>query len=281
MSNYSTVIQYYRVNATNTAIATSNAGTGQPTEEILAPVSGGTYASESGVTITGQAGSDFNLLDVNQYLYYTDNSGNYNLMGQIASIDQPNLQLDLYAAPIGTTPAAGNTLSGSFALITNTEPIYMRIATEVVNNTVNIPNFTTWRSSSNVTTGENATAVTQLLRVSNVGTPVSIAGAVENIPFTIQTMNQFTLASGSGVQAVRYFPTTASFPAYIWIKITPAITNNSLASKTMYRLTTQEFILALNCLVNTPLATLQNAGYNISSGDTTNQDSGVNPSQGG
>ena len=280
MSNYSTVIQYYRVNATNTAIATSNAGTGQPTEEILAPVVGGTYASESGVTITGQAGSDFSLLDVNQYLYYTDNSGNYNLMGQIASIDQPNLQLDLYAAPIGTTPAAGATLSGSFALITNTEPIYMRIATEVVNNTVNIPNFTTWRSENNVTTGRNNIAVTQLLRVSNVGTPVSIAAATENIPFTIQTMNQFTLASGSGVQAVRYFPTTASFPAYIWIKITPAITNNSLASKTMYRLTTQEFILALNCLVNTPLNTLQNAGYNISSGDTTNQDSGAGGAQG-
>jgi hypothetical protein len=264
MSNYSTVIQYYRVNATNTAIATSNAGTGQPTEEILAPVVGGTYASASGVTITGQAGSDFSALAVNQYLYYTDISGNYNLMGQIASIDIGGLDLDLYAAPIGTTPTAGATLSGSFALITNTEPVYMRIATEVVNNTVNIPNFTTWRTSSNVTTGTNNIAVTQLLRVSNVGTPVSIAGATENIPFTIQTMNQFTLASGAST-AVRYFPTTASFPAYIWIKITPAITNNSLASKTMYRLTTQEFILALNCLVNTPLATLQDAGYNISS----------------
>lgn len=265
MSNYNTVIQYYRVNATNTAIATSNAGTGQPTEEILAPVVGGTYSTTStGVTITGEAGSDFSALAVNQYLYYTDISGNYNLMGQIASIDQPNLQLDLYAAPIGTTPTAGATLSGSFALITNTEPVYMRIATEVVNNTVNIPNFTTWRTSSNVTTGTNNIAVTQLLRVSNVGAPVSIAGATENIPFTIQTMNQFTLASGAST-AVRYFPTTASFPAYIWIKITPAITNNSLASKTMYRLTTQEFILALNCLVNTPLATLQDAGYNISS----------------
>ena len=265
MSNYNTVIQYYRVNATNTAIATSNAGTGQPTEEIAAPVVGGTYASESGVTITGQAGSDFSLLAVNQYLYYTDNSGNYNLMGQIASIDQPNLQLDLYAAPIGTTPTAGDTLSGSFALITNTEPIYMRIATEVVNNTVNIPNFSAWRTSSNVTTGTNNIAVTQLLRVSNVGTPISSAGVTENIPFTIQTMNQFTVASGTGSVAVTYFPNTGSFPSYIWIKITPAITNNSLSSKTMYRLTTQENILALNCAVQTSLGSLQTAGYNISS----------------
>ena len=266
-SNYNTVIQYYRVNATNTAIATSNSGDGQTTEEILAPVVGGTYASASGVTITGQAGSDFTALSVNQYLYYTDISGNYNLMGQIASIDQPNLQLDLYAAPIGTTPTAGDTLSGSFALITNTEPIYMRIATEVVNNTVNIPNFSTWRTSSNVTTGTNNIAVTQLLRVSNVGTPVSIAGVTEDIPFTIQTMNQFTVASGSST-AVTYFPNTGSFPSYIWIKITPAITNNSLSSKTMYRLTTQEYILALSCAVNTTLAALQTAGYNISSANT-------------
>jgi len=270
-SNYNTVIQYYRVNANNTAIATSNSGDGQTTEEILAPVVGGTYSTTStGVTITGEAGSDFTALSVNQYLYYTDNSGNYILMGQIASIDPGGLDLDLYAAPIGTTPAAGATLSGSFALITNTEPIYMRIATEVVNNTVNIPNFTTWRTSSNVTTGTNAIQVTQLLRVSNVGTPVSIAGTTENIPFTIQTMNQFTVATLTST-VVRYFPTTASFPAYIWIKITPAITNNSLSSKTMYRLTTQENILALNCSVNTPLATLQGAGYNIS-GSTTGQD---------
>lgn len=274
MSNYNTVIQYYRVNATNTAIATSNAGTGQPTEEILAPVSGGTYASTAGVTVTGQAGSDFTAFAVNQYLYYTDNSGNYILMGQIASIDPGGLDLDLYAAPIGTLPTAGFTLSASFALITNTEPIYMRIATEVVNNTVNMPDFSVWRTSSNVTTGTNAIAVTQLVRVSNVGTPVSIAGTTENIPFTIQTMNQFTLASGASA-AVRYFPTTASFPSYIWIKITPAVTNSTLSSKTMYRLTTQENILALPCAVNTPIKTLQDAGYNISSAITAQEGGGA------
>lgn len=272
-SNYNTEIRYYRVNATNTAIATSNSGDGQTTEEILAPVFGGTYDTTStGVTITGENGSDFTALSVNQYLYYTDNFGNYILMGQIAAIGGAT-SITLYAAPIGTTPAAGATLSGSFALITNTEPIYMRIATEVVNNTVNIPDFTTWRTSSNVTTGTNAIQVTQLLRVSNVGTPVSIAGTTENIPFTIQTMNQFTVATLTST-VVRYFPTTASFPAYIWIKITPAITNNSLSSKTMYRLTTQENILALNCSVNTPLATLQGAGYNISSA-ISGQDGGT------
>jgi hypothetical protein len=104
--------------------------------------------------------------------------------------------------------------------------------------------------------------------VSNVGTPISIAGATENIPFTIQTMNQFTLSSGAGSATVRYFPNTGDFPSYIWIKITPAITNNSLSSKTMYRLTAQENILALNCAVNTTLGALQLAGYNIASAGT-------------
>lgn len=266
MANYSTVIQYYRVNANNTALATSNSGAGNPTEEILAPVSGGTYASNSGVTITGQAGSDFSAFAVNQYLYYTDGNGNYNLMGQIASIDPGFLDLDLYAAPIGTLPTAGDTLSASYALITNVEPIYMRIATEIGGTAgtgkMNLPNFSAWRSSSNVTSGTNNIAVTKLERVSNVGAPVSIAASTQNIPFTIQTMNQFTPVTASGGT---YFPSTASFPSYVWIKITPSLstTNNSLSSKTMYRLTTQEYILALNTGVNTTLAALQAAGYNI------------------
>ena len=267
MSNYNTVVQYYRVNANNTALATSNSGTGttSPTEEILAPVSGGTYSTTStGVTITGEAGSDFSAFAVNQYLYYTDGSGNYNLMGQIASIDPGFLDLDLYAAPVGTTPTAGDTLSASYALITNIEPIYMRIATEVgvPVNTVTLPNFSSWRSSSNVVTGTNNIAVTKLERVSNVGVPVSVASPTQNIPFTIQTMNQFTPTTAGGGT---YFPSTASFPSYVWIRITPSLstTNNSLSSKTMYRITTQEYILGLNTGVNVTLAALQAAGYNI------------------
>lgn len=265
MSNYNTTVQYFRVNATNTAVATSNSGDGQTSEEILAPVVGGTFVSNAGPVVTGAAivgGNDFQDLSPGQYLYYTDNTGTYILVGQIQAIGGTT-SLTLFASPL-VVPPVSSVLSGSFALITNTEPIYMRIATTVVNSTVNIPNFTTWRTSSNVTTGTNNPAVSSLQRVSNVGVPVSTASPVEEIPFTIQTMNQFTVASGAST-AVRYFPTTASFPVYIWIKITPAITNNSLSSKTMYRLTTQEFIPALNCAVNTPLATLQGAGYNISS----------------
>ncbi len=155
MANYNTSIEYFRVNATNTNIATSNSGNGSATEPIVAPVTGGTYSTAAGAVVTGEVGSDFSVFAVNQYLYYTDASGNYNLMGQIESIDAANDQVTLYAAPIGTTPSLGSVLSASYALITNTEPIYMRIATEVINGKVRMPDFSFWRTTSNPTTGTN------------------------------------------------------------------------------------------------------------------------------
>ena len=271
MSNYSTTIQYFRVNAANTALATSNSGAGIATEEILAPVVGGTLASPpSGANIAGTVipgGNSFTAFATGQYLYYTDVSGTYILIGQIQTITN-STNLVLYSTALGSPPT-GSTLSASFALITNTEPIFMRIATQVVNQTVNLPDFSTWRTSSNVTTGTNNIAVTKLERVSDVGTPVSIASPSQFIDFTIQTMNQFTVSSGTST-TVAYFPTTGSFPSFIWIRITPVGANNTLSSKTMYKLTTQEFILALNCAVGTTLKKLQDAGYNIGSSTTPN-----------
>jgi hypothetical protein len=280
MSNYNSTVQYFRVNANNTAIATSNNGVGNtaPTEEITAPVLGGTYVSgASTAVITGAAsgGQDFTDLAVNQYLYYiSSTTGAYVLMGQIESIDSAT-QVTLYATSLATPSASpADSLVGSYFLITNTESIYFRIATEIGGtagaNRANIPDFSFWRTSSNVTIGVNNTGITKLEQVSNVGVPVSSAASVQNIPFTIQTMNVFS--AGTGSNSNNYFPSTTLFPSYVWIKITPATTNNSLASKTMYRLTTEESFPALNVGINTPLATLQTAGYNIT--QTTTQTSG-------
>ena len=173
---------------------------------------------------------------------------------------------------------ASASLVGSYFLITNTESIYLRIATEIGGNAgvnrVNLPDFSFWRTSSNVTTGVNNPGITKLEQISNVGFPVSTAASVQNIDFTIQTMNVFT--AGSGANSSNYFPSTAAFPTYIWIKITPATTNNNLASKTMYRLTTEESFPALNIGINTPLATLQTAGYNITQTSTQSNQTGGN-----
>ena len=269
--NYSTVVNYYRINSTNTAIATSSSGEGRPTEEILDPVVEGTYstAGSSGSLITGEAGSNFNLLSVNQYLYYIDTSGNYVLLGQIASIPTSDT-LNLYENAIGSTPPASSTLAGSFSLITNVEPLFVRIQTEkggtAGNGKVNLPDISLWRTQGNPNTATNNIQVIEMVRVSNVGTPVSIAAATQNIPFTIQTMNQFTQSS-RGSLGPRYFPTINDFPTFVWIRITPA-ESSSLASKTMYRLTTQESIAPFNTGINTTIQALQSAGYNLI-GDTS------------
>jgi hypothetical protein len=274
MANYNSTVQYFRVNATNTAIATSNSGAGAPTEEITAPVLGGTYVSgATTAVITGAASGtqDFNDLAVNQYLYYIDGTtGAYVLMGQIETIDSAT-QVTLYDTSLAVPSSSpADSLVGSYFLITNTESIYLRIATEIGGNAgvnrVNIPDFSFWRTSSNVVSGTNNPNITKLEQVSNVGVPVSTAASVQNIPFTIQTMNAFT--AGTGVNANNYFPSTTFFPSYVWIKITPSTTNNNLASKTMYRFTTEETIPSLNAGINTSLATLQTAGYNITQSST-------------
>jgi hypothetical protein len=264
MPSYSSEVKYYRINANNTAIATSNDGTGStaPTEEITAPVLGGTYSSGT-ITITNQTAGAFSAFSVNQYLYYIDSTtGVYVLMGQIASIGSPATTLTLTATALATPASPGASLVASFFLITNTESLYLRVACSTTEATVPgttlIPDFSAWRTSVN---GTNNTSITNLERISNVGVPVSTASPTESIPFTIQTMNVFTTGRGN---TASFWPPGTSLPSYMWIKITPASSNNNLSSKTMYRFTTQESFNGIQVGNNTSLATLQGAGYNVS-----------------
>lgn len=264
MPSYSSEVKYYRINANNTAIATSNDGTGStaPTEEITAPVSGGTYSSGT-TTITNQTAGAFSAFSVNQYLYYIDSTtGAYVLMGQIASIGSPATTLTLTGTALATPASPGASLVASFFLITNTESLYLRVACSTTEATVPgttlIPDFSAWRTSVN---GTNNTSITNLERISNVGVPVSTASPTEPIPFTIQTMNVFTTGRGN---TASFWPAGTSLPSYMWIKITPASSNNNLSSKTMYRFTTQESFNGIQVGNNTSLATLQAAGYNVS-----------------
>jgi len=267
MPSMNSEVKYYRINDNNTAIATSNNGTGSPTEEITAPVLGGTYVSgASGANITGAASGsqDFNDLAVNQYLYYIDGTtGAYVLMGQIQTIGSAT-SLSLYANSLAT-PSVGASLVGSYFLITNTESIYLRVACSTAGaapGTTFIPNFSKWRTSADVVNGTNNTAITNLEQISNTGVPVSAISPATPIDFTIQTMNGFL--TGTGTNAGKFWPTSGLLPVYIWIKITPKTTNNSLASKTMYRFTTQESFEGEQVGALTSLATLQRLGYNVS-----------------
>jgi hypothetical protein len=276
LASYNSEVKYYRINANNTAIATSNngVGTSAPTEEITAPVLGGTYVS-GGLTaiITGAASGtqDFNDLAVNQYLYYINGTtGAYVLMGQIETIDSAT-QVTLYDTSLAE-PTASASLVGSYFLITNTESLYMRVACSTIGaapGTTWIPNFSRWRTSADVVNGVNNTSITNLERISNVGVPVSTASPADNVSFTIQTMNVFI--NGGSVDSNRFWANVGLLPQYMWIKITPKTTNNSLASKTMYRFTTLETFEGYQAGINTTVSQMTTLGYNVQSPQSTPQ----------
>jgi hypothetical protein len=270
MSYTTTAINYYRVNANNRAIAQSNSGLGNPTEEIAAPLpSPGTFSSYSTAgglfTINGSGTADFNLFDVNQYLYYTDASGNYELVGQIATINVSGLSLTLTSAAVNT-PTASSVLSAAYSLITSNESIYMRIATGP-NNTppggMRIPDFGlgNWRLNNGLT-GRNNPQQSALERVSSIGIPLSDVAATD-VPFTFETINQFTQASTPTLQGTTYFRSDNDYPSYIWILVTPNIGGNTyLSSQTLYRFTTQENMASIDIFPGTTSAALTAAGYN-------------------
>ena len=268
-------VKYYRINANNTAIASSNSGDGVPTEELAAPLAGGTYASGSGTnTITNQTVGAFSVFSPGQYLYYIDSTtGDYVLMGQISAIGSPATTVTLTGNSINAVaPTAGTTLAASYSLVTITEPIYMRVKTDKTSlvNQVVIPNFRTWRTDGNNDTGLNNEDVTKLVQISNVGTPVSNASSVVTIPFTIMTMNNFTY--GTGANASKAWPNVTDFPSYMWIKVTPANADKSLASKTLYQWITQETfdgIAASAGSTGLTAAQLQGYGYNTTANTTT------------
>lgn len=271
MANYNTSVNYYRINANNTSLATSNSGgtANQPTEEIAPPVPGCTYSSTSGFEITGAAialpASDFDSFATGQYLYYIDGvTGAYVLMGQIETIDSPT-QVTLSAAPTGS-PTAGDTLVASKFLVSTVERFYIRVATEIEGtagtNRANLPLLTQWRSNAALTSVNNQN-ITKLTRISSVGLPLTAAATEENIPFTLSSQNQFT-AGGTRGEAT-YWANVSDLPNYIWLLATITVSQNAnaLASKTMFRFSTEETVTALNVGLETTLQQLQAAGYNV------------------
>lgn len=260
MSYVASPIQYYRINANNTAIAQSPGGnSASPTEEITEPIqTSGTFDSYSNPTITGLGTAFEDDFDEGQYLYYIDNNGNYILVGQIATIAS-QISLDLTAAATNT-PTASSILAASYALITNQESIYVRIPGVTAGTNIwNIPKFSSWRQ----TNGNNITSIAQLQQMSVAGTPLANASPSPiNIPFTFVTMNIFTQTGTiSGVPT--YFA-NGDFPQYLWIRVTPKIgTSSSLSSKTLYRFTINESQPEIQIGLNQTKTSLVTAGYSF------------------
>jgi hypothetical protein len=262
MSYIASPINYYRVNANNTSIATSSSGaSAAPTEEITAPVSAtGTVLSVVGTAVTGSGTNFTSAFDQGQYLYYIDGSGNYNLIGQIGVIVS-NTSITLTAAAVNT-PTSGLVLAAAYSLITSNESIYIRIPTAVgVTNTMDIPNFSSWRVGG----GLNDTTISQLQQMSTAGTPLSNQTPPTNIPFTFVTMNIFP-ASGQVNGVTTYWRTSTDFPTFIWIKVTPQIgSSTNLASQTLFRFTTNENQPSIVISPSTVQTFLSAAGYAFAS----------------
>ena len=269
-----TDIRYYRVNANNTAIAQSPIGnSAAPTEEIAAPLeSPGTFSSLASLAITGNATTFIDTFDVGQYLYFIDNTGNFQLVGQIATIPT-NTSLTITATAVNE-PSASSKLAAAYALITNNESIYVRIPTfSGGTNQLSMPNFglNGWRLGS----GLNNTSVSRLEQISISGTPLSEVSPVVNIPFTFITMNLFN-TSGQLNGVTTYFRTSADFPVFVWIRVTPSIgASSTLSSQTLYRFNTNESQPNITVGLSVLQTTLSDAGYNVA----TNPIGGQQPTQ--
>jgi len=264
MSTYNSSINYYRVNANNTNIANTNSGAGNPTEEIAAPLSAGTYSTGSGTSsITGQAGSTFNQWSVGQYLYYIDPNGIYRLLGQIATIPTAStltLQANAITYSSPNQIQVGMPLAASYSLVTTTESFYIRVATQLTGGGLQagqayIPLMTSWRTANNAAAVNN-TSVTKLERVSNVGTPVSNSATINNVPFTLRVLNVFSSNTGF----TQLWP-SQDFPDYIWIRADLSPTGASLAGQSMFRITTEETINAFLITAGTTPKQAFDAGY--------------------
>lgn len=268
MSYIASPINYYRVNANNTSIATSNSGaSAAPTEEIAAPVSStGTVVSVAGTAVLGTGTNFVSAFDQGQYLFYIDGSGNYNLIGQIGVIvSNTSITLTSTATNI---PASGLVLAAAYSLLTNNESVYIRIPTAVgATNTMDIPNFSSWRNGD----GSNNTGISQLQQMSAAGTPLVNQTPPTNISFTFTTMNIFS-TSGQTAGVTTYWRTSTDFPTFIWIKVTPQIgSSTNLASQTLFRFTTNESQPSIVISPGTLQTFLSGAGYSFASSGTGTQ----------
>lgn len=273
MATYNPAINYYRVNQNNQAIAASSSGaTAGPTEEIAAPLaSAGTFSSIAGNVITGSTSpaTTFNsTFAEGQYLYYIDNSGNYVLVGQIDTITDFNT-LTLVAGTLVNTPTSNPVLAATYSLITSTESFYIRVATDKTSvglgaNEAYIPDLSLWRQTSSATALNNL-SITRMQAVSNVGVPTSDAATLTDIFYTLAVQNTFTPG-----QPLLSSPTSwnslSDIPDYIWLLANPV---TDLSSITMYRISTEESLVALTVTPRTLNSVLRTAGYfNVSTGGT-------------
>ena len=253
-------IFYARVNAANLAIAQSNSGgvVGSYSDVIVAPSSiTGAITSTAGSANVTNSGTDFTNDMANKFLWQFDINGNPILVGQILTVNSTSsITLTASCSSVATARPFGV----SYTLITTRESVIVGVpVTPQDSSSVWITDFTAWRQSPrSVKTTYNDANVSQLVRYSNAGTPLVIAGSTVNVNFTIEPLQTFQNGTTSGT----YWQDAASLPTTNTALLNPfADTGVMLSALTMYRWRTEELLASELVSPGTDAAFVRNLGY--------------------
>jgi hypothetical protein len=251
---------YYKSNANNLAIATSNSGVGTPTEALGAvSVTTGTITTNSGNTAVVGVGTLFTVeLAVGSYLYSNASPPVY--LGKVLSITD-NLNLVLEAGGAYATTAGISYLRKTLADgVLIEQDILVRVPVIVVDSvTRTIPRVSYLRNPNGALVSSNTdTAYVQLGQVSTSNLPGTSPGTTV-INTTIERLNVFTQAT---LPSGNYFPTSGDLPSYIWYKLNPyGATGSNLSVFSRFRLIVTETLPDINITTNMPYATVNNGDY--------------------
>lgn len=271
--NVSDII-YARVTTSNLAIATSNSGGSESTsviEDVIKPPSlatGKISCDTSTNLVTGTETTFTTQFKKGEYLYTYDPTGSPELIGKIVNIsNDTTLTLTDVALFTRTLKFAGTSqtmLKGSESILARIPVVVSARNSNGVVTQAYMPNFNEWRIPGNTLglNGYNNPNSSNLVRYSNAGDVLSVDSPITSanyIPFTIKSLNQFTLGSG------RDFWNLGSIPNYIWIQINPYGDNGvDLPQNTMFYLFTKTtFNDGLLVTPNYSRQLLESAGYTL------------------
>jgi len=229
------VSSFYRVNANNTAIATSASGSGTPTEEIGKIVlSAGTIAfSTASAVVTGtstQFQTDTQFQPGLVLVYLNSISNEIDLVGIIASVDSET-QITLVENAANTD--TGVSCAATAVLINANENYYTRFTPNLLSagQILEVPDLTAMKTTG---TGWTNPSLFSLTQFSDTGDINAEAPSPTNID---QAISAATVFSVSASNTANWFTTSGNFPAYVWALINPNGSRNvQLAESTLFKI---------------------------------------------
>jgi hypothetical protein len=251
---------YYKSNANNLAIATSNSGIGTPTEVLgTTATTTGTITTNSGSTAVVGVGTLFTTeAPAGSYLYSNASPPVY--LGKVASVTD-NLNLVLEAGGAYANTAGISYLKKTLAdgLLIEQE-ILMRVPVIYVDTvTRTIPKISFLRNPNGALISSNTdTAYITLTQESTSNLPGTSPGST-TVNTTIERLNVFTQAT---LPSGNYFPTSGDFPSYIWYRLNPyGTTNSNLSVYSRFRIRVTETLPDINLTTNMAYALVNNGDY--------------------